>query len=58
MMVFARRDSGQFPLMSQLIAQHPFYYTTDLDMPQWEPAQCPLCRMNKPLLSWRDMPEL
>lgn len=58
MMVFARRDSGQFPLMSQLIAQHPFYYTTDLDMPQWEPAQCPLCRMNKPLLSWKDMPEL
>lgn|SRR5574341_90854 len=58
MMVFARRDSGQFPLMSELIAQHPFYYTTDLDMPQWEPAECPLCRMNKPLLSWKDMPEL
>jgi orotate phosphoribosyltransferase len=58
MMVFARRDSGQFPLMGDLIAQHPFYYTTDLDMPQWEPAQCPLCRMYKPLLFWRDMPEL
>jgi orotate phosphoribosyltransferase len=58
MMVFARRDSGQFPLMGDLMAQHPFYYTTDLDMPQWEPAQCPLCRMNKPILSWRDMPEL
>ena len=58
MMVFARRDSGQFPLMGDLIAQHPFYYSTDLDMPQWEPAQCPLCRMNKPLLSWRDLPEL
>ena len=58
MMVFARRDSGQFPLMNELIAQYPFYYTTDLDMPQWEPAQCPLCRMNKPLLSWKDMPEL
>jgi orotate phosphoribosyltransferase len=58
MMVFARRDSGQFPLMRDLITQHPFYYTTDLDMPQWEPAQCPLCRVNKPLLSWRDMPEL
>jgi orotate phosphoribosyltransferase len=58
MMVFARRDSGQFPLMNELIAQQPFYYTTNLDMPQWEPAQCPLCRMNKPLLSWRDMPEL
>ena len=58
MMVFARRDSGQFPLMNELVAQHPFYYTTDLDMPQWEPANCPLCRMNKPLLSWTDMPEL
>ena len=58
MMVFARRDSGQFPLMNELIAQYPFYYATDLDMPQWEPTQCPLCRMNKPLLSWRDMPEL
>lgn len=58
MMVFARRDSGQFPLMNELIAQYPFYYTTDLDMPQWEPADCPLCRMNKPLLAWKDMPEL
>jgi orotate phosphoribosyltransferase len=58
MMVFARRDSGQFPLMGDLLAQHPFYYTTDLDMPQWEPAQCPLCRINKPLLSWRDIPAL
>ena len=58
MMVFARRDSGQFPLMNELIAQHPFYYTTDLDMPQWEPAQCSLCRMTEPLLSWKDMPEL
>lgn len=58
MMVFARRDSGQFPLMNELVAQHPFYYTTDLDMPQWEPANCPLCRMNRPLLSWKDMPEL
>lgn len=58
MMVFARRDSGQFPLMNELTERHPFYWTTDLDMPQWEPADCPLCRMNKPLLSWRDMPEL
>ena len=58
MMVFARRDSGQFPLMNELITQHPFYYTADLDMPQWEPAQCPLCRENKPLLSWKDMPAL
>ena len=58
MMVFARRDSGQFPLMNELIAKHPFYYATDLDMPQWEPAHCPLCRLNKPLLSWKDMPAL
>ena len=58
MMVFARRDSGQFPLVNTLIAQQPFYYTTNLDMPQWEPAQCPLCQTNMPLLSWRDMPKL
>jgi orotate phosphoribosyltransferase len=58
MMVFARRDSGQFPLMKDLLTQYPFYYTTELDMPQWEPAQCPLCRKQKPLLSWRDMPEI
>lgn len=58
MMVFARRDSGQFPLMNELITRHPFYYTTDLDMPQWEPADCPLCRAHKPLLSWKDMPAL
>ena len=58
MMVFARRDSGQFPLVNQLIERHPFYYTTDLDMPQWEPAHCPLCRAHKPLLSWKDMPAL
>jgi len=58
MMVFARRDSGQFPLMNELVAKHPFYYATDLDMPQWEPANCPLCPLNKPLLSWKDMPEL
>ncbi len=58
MMVFARRDSGQFPLMNELVARHPFYYTTDLDMPQWEPAHCPLCQANKPLISWRDMPAL
>jgi orotate phosphoribosyltransferase len=58
MMVFARRDSGQFPLVNQLIERHPFYYTTDLDMPQWEPAHRPLCRAHKPLLSWKDMPAL
>jgi orotate phosphoribosyltransferase len=58
LMVFARRDSGQFPLVNELIERHPFYYATDLDMPQWEPAHCPLCREHKPLLSWKDMPEL
>jgi len=57
MMVFARRDSGQFPLMNELVARSPFYYATDLDMPQWEPEACPLCRMNSPLLSWKDMPD-
>lgn len=57
MMVFARRDSGQFPLMDELVARYPFYYTTDLAMPQWEPAHCPLCAHHTPLLSWRDMPD-
>ena len=58
MMVFARRDSGQFPLMKDLVAQYPFYYAADLEMPQWEPEHCPLCRNHKPLLSWKDMPEI
>jgi len=58
MMVFARRDSGQFPLMDELTAKFPFYYTANLSMPQWKPEHCPLCPTNKPLLSWRDMPEL
>jgi orotate phosphoribosyltransferase len=58
MMVFARRDSGQFPLMADLTTQYPFYYTTDLDMPQWEPSECPLCGVNKPVLSWKDLPAL
>ena len=58
MMVFARRDSGQFPLVDELASTYPFYYTAALNMPQWEPAQCPLCKAKKPLLSWRDMPEL
>ena len=57
MMVFARRDSGQFPLMNELTANYPFFYAADLDMPQWEPDQCPLCRLKKPLLSWKDIPE-
>lgn len=58
MMVFARRDSGQFPLMKELAAEYPFYYAADLEMPQWEASDCPLCRDNKALLSWKDMPEL
>lgn len=58
MMVFARRDSGQFTLMDELTAKYPFYYTTDLNMPQWEPEQCPMCAKKQPLLSWNDMPEL
>jgi orotate phosphoribosyltransferase len=58
MMVFARRDSGQFPLMGELISKHPFYYTADLDMPQWNPEQCPLCKEGKPLLTWSQIPEI
>jgi orotate phosphoribosyltransferase len=58
MMVFARRDSGQFPLMDELTGTYPFYYTADLSMPQWDSSECPLCQAGKPLLSWRDMPEL
>lgn len=58
MMVFARRDSGQFPLMGELTATYPFYYTADLDMPQWEAAACPYCGMKMPLVSWKDVPEL
>lgn len=57
MMVFARRDSGQFPLIQELVQQYPFYYAADLDMPQWELDQCPLCKAKKPLLSWRELPE-
>ncbi len=57
MMVFARRDSGQFPLMDELTATYPFYFSVDLDMPQWEPSDCHACRDRKPLLSWRDLPE-
>jgi orotate phosphoribosyltransferase len=58
MAVFARRDSGQFPLMEELIEKYRLYYTADLDMPQWEPDQCPLCREKKPLLSWTEIPEI
>ena len=58
MMVFARRDSGQFPLMEELTATYPFYFSVDLDMPQWEPLDCHPCREKKPLMSWKDLPEL
>src|SRR5438094_8657995 len=58
MLVFARRDSGQFPLVNELAEQFPFYYTADLDMPQWEPEHCALCKTEKPLVSWKDMPEV
>jgi orotate phosphoribosyltransferase len=58
MMVFARRDSGQFPLMDELTAAYPFYWSADLAMPQWEPADCPLCRDHRPLVTWKDLPEL
>ena len=58
MMVFARRDSGQFPLMDELTAASPFYWSVDLTMPQWEPSDCPLCRERRPLLLWKDLPEL
>ncbi len=58
MVVFARRDSGQFPLMDELTTAYPFYFTVDLDMPQWEPSDCPACSEKKTLLSWRQLPEL
>jgi orotate phosphoribosyltransferase len=58
MAVFARRDSGQFPLMDELMQKYRFYFTADLDMPQWAPEECPLCRAKKPLLSWKEMPEI
>jgi len=58
MMVFGRRDSGQFPFMDELTAQYPIYYGVTLEMPQWEQSECPLCRMDEAFLSWRDMPLL
>jgi orotate phosphoribosyltransferase len=58
MMVFARRDSGQFPLMDELTTTYPFYSSVDLDMPQWEPVDCPLCKEKKPLVLWQELPEL
>jgi orotate phosphoribosyltransferase len=58
MMVFARRDSGQFPLMDELTAKYPFYFSADLHMLQWEPSECPMCQDRIPLLLWKDLPEL
>jgi orotate phosphoribosyltransferase len=58
MMVFARRDSGQFPLVDELIEKYPFYYTADLDMPQWEPQHCPRCQDGMPLFTWNRIPEI
>jgi orotate phosphoribosyltransferase len=58
MAVFARRDSGQFPLMQELTQKHRFYFTADLNMPQWSADECPLCRHKAPLLSWKDIPEI
>ncbi len=58
MMVFARRDSGQFPLMDELTARFPFYFSVDLDMPQWDASECHSCKAHKPLLSWRKLPAL
>ncbi|MET0514254.1 MAG: hypothetical protein ABW047_02855 [Nitrospiraceae bacterium] len=58
MMVFARRDSGQFPLMDELTAKYPFYFSADFHMPQWDPSECPPCQKKMPLLQWKDLPEL
>ena len=58
MMVCVRRDSGQFPFMEELTAQYPFYFGAALDMPQWDPSDCPLCRAGETLFSWKDMPFL
>lgn len=56
MMVFARRDSGQFPLMSDLMSRYPFYYGTNVTMPQWEIQDCPNCRRGEEFFSWKEMP--
>jgi orotate phosphoribosyltransferase len=58
MMVFARRDSGQFPLMEELVARYPFYYAADLMMPQWQPEECPLCQSGRPMISLMDITAL
>ncbi len=56
MMVFARRDSGQFPLMDDLMSQYPFYYGTNVMMPQWEIPECPNCLRGEEFFSWKEMP--
>ena len=56
MMVFARRDSGQFPLMDELMSQYPFYYATNLTMPQWDISECPNCQRGEEFFSWKEMP--
>ena len=56
MMVFARRDSGQFPFVDDLMSRYPFYYGTKLMMPQWEAQACPNCQRGEEVFSWREMP--
>jgi orotate phosphoribosyltransferase len=56
MMVFARRDSGQFPFVDDLMSRYPFYYGTKLMMPQWEVQSCPNCQRGEEFFSWREMP--
>lgn len=56
MMVFARRDSGQFPFVDDLMSRYPFYYGTKLMMPQWDVQACPNCRRGEEYFSWREMP--
>lgn len=56
MMVFARRDSGQFPFIDDLMSRYPFYYTANLTMPQWLIEECPKCRKGEDFFSWKEMP--
>lgn len=56
MMVFARRDSGQFPLIDDLMSRYPFYYGTNVIMPQWEIQDCPNCLRGEEFFSWTEMP--
>lgn len=56
MMVFARRDSGQFPFLDDLMSRYPFYYGTNVTMPQWEIQECPNCLRGEEFFSWKEMP--